>query len=67
MSIQQFELPLSTDDGHRYSLIARIPAQPQASLLWLPALGVAAKHYLPLADTLAAKGIAVFLDRKSVV
>lgn len=61
MSIQELELPLSTDDGHRYNLIARIPARPQASLLWLPALGVAAKHYVPLAVSLAARGIAVFL------
>jgi predicted alpha/beta hydrolase len=28
-------------------------------LYWLPALGVAAKHYLPLAQALAARGIAV--------
>ena len=62
MSIQEIELPLSTDDGHRYNLIARIPARPQASLLWLPALGVAARHYLPFADALAAKGVAVFLQ-----
>lgn len=61
MSIQELELPLSTNDGHRYSLIARIPVRPRASLLWLPALGVAAKHYIPLADSLAARGIAVFL------
>ena len=62
MSIQELGIPLSTDDGHRYNLIARIPAQPRASLLWLPALGVAARHYIPLADALAAKGIAVFLQ-----
>lgn len=62
MSIQELEIPLSTDDGHRYNLIARIPAHPQASLLWLPALGVAARHYLPFADALAAKGVAVFLQ-----
>ena len=62
MSIQELELPLSTDDGHRYNLIARIPAHPRASLLWLPALGVAARHYLPFAHALAAKGVAVFLQ-----
>ena len=62
MSIQELELPLSTDDGHRYNLIARIPARPQAALLWLPALGVAARHYLPFAEALAAKGVAVFLQ-----
>lgn len=62
MSIQELDLPLSTDDGHRYNLIARLPAHPQASLLWLPALGVAARHYLPFADALAAQGVAVFLQ-----
>ncbi|KAF1707339.1 alpha/beta hydrolase family protein [Pseudoxanthomonas sacheonensis] len=62
MSIQELDIPLSTDDGHRYNLTARIPAHPQASLLWLPALGVAARHYLPFADALAAKGVAVFLQ-----
>ena len=62
MSIQELEIPLSTDDGHRYNLIGRIPADPQASLLWLPALGVAARHYLPFAEALAVKGVAVFLQ-----
>ena len=62
MSIQSLDLPLASEDGHRYNLTARIPAQPQASLLWLPALGVAAKHYIPLADSLAARGVAVFLQ-----
>jgi len=62
MSIQELEIPLSTDDGHRYNLIARLPADPQACLLWLPALGVAARHYLPFAEALAAKGVAVFLQ-----
>ena len=61
MSIQSLEIPAVAADGHGYQLIARIPAQPTASLLWLPALGVAARHYLPLADALAARGIAVFL------
>ncbi len=61
MSVHALEIPLATDDGHRYQLIARIPPQPRASVLWLPALGVAAWHYLPLAEALAARGIAVFL------
>ncbi|MEO6104400.1 MAG: alpha/beta fold hydrolase [Pseudoxanthomonas sp.] len=61
MSFESLEVPLSANDGHRYNLIARIPAQARASLLWLPALGVAAKHYLPLAEALAANGITVFL------
>jgi len=48
-------------DGHQAALIARIPDAPRASLLWLPALGVAARHYIPLAEALAADGIAAFL------
>jgi predicted alpha/beta hydrolase len=32
-----------------------------AVLVWLPALGVAARHYLPFAHALAAKGVAVAL------
>lgn len=48
-------------DGHRFELLACTPAAPRARLLWLPALGVAARHYLPLAQVLAAAGIAVYL------
>lgn len=59
--MRAIELPLQTTDGHRWSMPAWIPANPVASLLWLPALGVAARHYLPLAEALAARGIAVFV------
>lgn len=59
--MQALALPIDTGDGHRFELLARIPESPRAALLWLPALGVAAKHYLPFAETLAARGIAVFL------
>ena len=52
---------LQTPDGHRFELQQMVPAQPHARLLWLPALGVAARHYLPLAQALAARGIAVYL------
>lgn len=55
------EFPVQAGDGHRWDLLACLPEQPVASLLWLPALGVAARHYLPLAETLAARGVAVFL------
>jgi predicted alpha/beta hydrolase len=54
-------LPLVADDGHTFRLLLRAPAAPVASLLWLPALGVAARHYLPFADALAAHGIAMFV------
>src|SRR5690606_15020503 len=55
------DLDAETADGHRYRLVARVPDSPRRSLLWLPALGVAAKHYVPFADALAARGVAVFL------
>lgn len=54
-------LPVRTGDGHAAELIARIPDAPRMRLLWLPAMGVAARHYLPLAEALAARGVAVFL------
>lgn len=54
-------IPLEADDGHRCELLAIVPARPRRSLLWLPALGVAARHYLPLAQALARRGVAVFL------
>ena len=55
------EIRAKAGDGHGYVLLARIPQQPQRSLLWLPALGVAAKHYLPFAEALARRGVAVFV------
>ncbi len=55
------DIALAASDGHRYQLLARIPDRAARALLWLPALGVAARHYLPLADALAARGIAVFV------
>lgn len=54
-------MALETTDGHRFELLACIPDAPRRSLLWLPALGVAARHYLPLAQALAQRGVAVFL------
>lgn len=61
MTVHSLELPAASEDGHAYRLMARIPEQAKASLLWLPALGVAARHYIPLAEALASRGIAVFL------
>lgn len=55
------ELDARSADGHRYQVLARVPDAPRESLLWLPALGIAAKHYLPFAEALARRGIAVFL------
>ena len=54
-------IPLTAADGHRFRLLLRTPAEPLAVLLWLPALGIAARHYLPFAEALAAHGVAVFV------
>ena len=59
--IRACEIPCRAGDGHRWILQARVPEAPVAALLWLPALGVAARHYLPFAEALAAHGIAVFV------
>ena len=61
MTLQFLDLPLSANDGHRWNLAATLPPHPHATLLWLPALGVAARHYRPWAEALAARDIAVFL------
>ncbi len=53
-------LPVTTADGaHADVLLQSSAAQPSRLLYWLPALGVAAKHYLPLAQALAGHGLAV--------
>ncbi|WP_369938933.1 alpha/beta fold hydrolase [Xanthomonas medicagonis] len=54
-------LPASAGDGHRWNVLVRMPAAPRRALLWLPALGVAARHYLPFAEALAARDVAVFV------
>ena len=54
MPTEALELPVEGEDGHRWSLLARIPERPSHRLLWLPALGVAGRHYLPFAHPLAA-------------
>lgn len=59
--MQSLELAVSSPDGHEAELIVRMPDAPRATLLWLPALGIAARHYIPFADALAARGVAVFL------
>lgn len=47
-------------DGARSELLLQRPASETTQVIyWLPALGVAAKHYLPLAKALAERGVAV--------
>jgi len=53
-------LPLRMADGARADLLVFRPEMtPRAAVLWIPALGVAARHYEPLAQALASHGIAV--------
>lgn len=57
-------LPVTSADGSSAELIlmrapAPLPGSPY--LLWLPALGVPARHYLPLAQALAGRGVSVAL------
>ncbi|TDK28492.1 alpha/beta fold hydrolase [Luteimonas aestuarii] len=59
--IEAREIAVEAADGHRFQLLARIPAAPSRSVLWLPALGIAAKHYVAMAEVLAARGVAVFV------
>ena len=55
-------LPLRMADGSTADLLVFQPAQPaRAALLWLPAMGVAARHYEPLARAMAGHGVAVAL------
>jgi predicted alpha/beta hydrolase len=54
-------IDVQADDGHRWQLLGVLPEHPDARLLWLPAMGIAAKHYLPFAQALAARKVAVFI------
>ncbi|MCF5929859.1 alpha/beta fold hydrolase, partial [Xanthomonas perforans] len=61
MSVQTDTLLASAADGHRWQVIRCAPPHPTTTLLWLPALGVAARHYQPFAQALASTGVAVYL------
>ena len=54
-------IALSTADGARFELLCVLPAAPRRLLYWLPAMGMPARHYLPFAQTLAARGLGVVL------
>lgn len=54
-------LTVIASDGHQFRLLARQPEAPLAALLWIPALGVAARHYLPFAEALNRHGVSVFV------
>lgn len=55
-------LPVAAADGARVELLLLAPpGAPRQVLYWLPAMGVPARHYLPLAEALAVCGVAVAL------
>ncbi|WP_130620319.1 alpha/beta hydrolase family protein [Dyella amyloliquefaciens] len=53
-------LPARAADGAYAEVLLQLPAgSPHRVLYWLPALGVSARQYLPLAQALAQSGVAV--------
>ncbi|GLQ87592.1 alpha/beta hydrolase family protein [Dyella flagellata] len=61
-SVATFVVAVTSTDGAHSELICVQPVEHvQQWIYWLPALGVAAKHYLPLAEAFAARGVAVAL------
>ena len=58
--IHEAGLPVTAADGAATQLLWRAPETSVRDVLyWMPALGVAARHYLPLAEALAGRGIAM--------
>jgi len=59
-SVKHVLIPVSIGDGSSVELLCVHPAAEWRQLLyWLPAMGMPARHYLPLAEALAAHGVAV--------
>ena len=55
-------LPVSTVDDAHFELLCCLSAGAWTHLLyWMPAMGMPARHYLPLAQALAAHGVATVL------
>ncbi len=53
---------MAVDDGSTLELLCVVPAGEWRHLLfWLPAMGISARQYLPLAEALAERGVAVAL------
>ena len=53
-------IPVSSGGGSRFELLVVAPPRAcQQLLYWVPAMGIPARHYLPLAEALAVRGIAV--------
>jgi predicted alpha/beta hydrolase len=61
-AVEPAVLLLAMADSARAELLCVAPVgEPRDAVFWLPAMGVPAKHYLPLAAGLAARGVAVAL------
>lgn len=58
---EALSISLTTADGAGYELLCVVPESPQRLLYWLPAMGMPARHYLPLAEALAAHGVGMVL------
>jgi predicted alpha/beta hydrolase len=59
---RQLVIPVIAADGARFELLCVHPeSRPHQLFYWLPAMGVPARHYLPMAEALAARGIAVVI------
>ncbi|MEO7051969.1 MAG: alpha/beta fold hydrolase [Rhodanobacter sp.] len=54
-------LVLATPGGGQFELLCVLPPAPRRLLYWLPAMGMPARHYLPFAEALAARGVGVVL------
>jgi predicted alpha/beta hydrolase len=53
-------LPVAAADGSRFEVLYAAPQGDVRQLLyWIPAMGIPARHYLPLAEALAAQGVAM--------
>ncbi|HET6555063.1 MAG TPA: alpha/beta fold hydrolase [Dyella sp.] len=55
--------PVVAADGARTELLLQLPEKAVATnvIYWLPALGVSARQYLPLAQSLASQGVAMVI------
>lgn len=59
-TVEPTVIPVSAADGARFELLAVVPSGSWRQLLyWVPAMGIPARHYLPLAEALAALDVAV--------
>ncbi len=61
MPHQKPVLVVETPDGHRFELIHLPAEQPRARLLFLPGMGVTARHYIAFAEALSQVGIETWI------